>query len=419
MSITRDVSGLDPFPAHANRLTMTDDGNTLLIIDDDANVRKSVVAYMEDSGFTVLEAENGQQGLAIYEEKSPDLIICDLRMPVLGGLSVLKSVASDTLKTPVIVVSGAGVMSDVVEALRLGASDYFIKPVQDLELLEMAVRRSLEQARLRQENKQYRHELELANLDLKTNLSVLQQDQQAGRYVQLKMLPETPKIINGYEFCHKIIPSLYLSGDFVEYVTVGANHITFFMADVSGHGASSAFVTVLLKNLAARLRSRYTHTGEDTILSPAKILDKANKELLSLDLGKYVTMLVGVLDTQNNTLLYSIAAHMPLPILSTGKEAFYLKGKGKPVGLFADAEYEEYSFDLPESFSLALFSDGILEILPRTTLEEKEAYLLDLFHDSLLPLGAVSAKLQLNEVKDAPDDIAVMIVSRTEGNAGR
>lgn len=391
---------------------MTDDGNTLLVIDDDEIVRKSVAAYLEDSGFAVLEAVNGMDGLAKFHQFTPDLVVCDLRMPIVDGISVLKSIAEDSSGTPVIVVSGAGVMSDVVEALRLGASDYFIKPVHDLELLEIAIRRSLEQARLRQENQKYRHELELTNLELKANLEVLQQDHQAGRYVQLKMLPETPKQLGCYQFSHHIIPSLYLSGDFVEYVTVGESHVTFFIADVSGHGASSAFVTVLLKNLAARLRSNYIHTGEQTILSPALMLGKANRELLSLDLGKHVTMFVGVLDQNANSLCYSLAAHMPSPILSDGHNAFYLEGKGRPVGLFEETDYEEYSIDLPKSFNLTMFSDGILEIMPEGTLEEKEASLLAAFNDSLMSLEDITAKLSLDGIQDAPDDIAVMTVAK-------
>lgn len=392
---------------------MSESGNTLLVIDDDTIVRKSVVAYLEDSGFNVVEAVDGQQGLELLRAENPDLVICDLRMPNLDGISVLRAIDESDYDVPVIVVSGAGDMGDVVQALRLGASDYFIKPVAEMALLEMSIRRGLEQARLRHENQRYRQRIEQANLDLKQNLSVLEQDQQAGRYVQMKMLPETPKQIGNYQFSHFIIPSLYLSGDFVEYITVGNEHVTFFIADVSGHGASSAFVTVLLKNLAARLRSSFMHASDFTILSPAKILEKANAELLSLDLGKHVTMFVGVLNTNKNSLRYSMAGHLPAPILAGPESACYLEGTGRPVGLFEDTTYEESSIDLPSVFSLSLFSDGILEILPKPTLAEKEAYLLQMFQGKVLSLKEIIGMLNLSEVKDAPDDIAVMTVATT------
>lgn len=166
--------------------------STILVIDDDTIVRESIVAYLEDSGFNILQAENGEQGLAVFKETSPDLILCDLRMPKMDGLAVLRNVREMSPDTPFIVVSGAGVMTDVVQALRLGASDYIIKPIVDLEVLEYAINRALENAQLILENRRYRESLEEAIHSLENNLHLLQEDQKAGRQVQMKMLPQEP-----------------------------------------------------------------------------------------------------------------------------------------------------------------------------------------------------------------------------------
>ncbi len=99
---------------------MSNSPATLLIIDDDEVVRLSLADYLEDSGFNVLQASNGQQGLEIFEREQPDLIICDLRMPQVDGLTLLRRISELSIDTPVLVLSGAGVMSDVVEALRPG-----------------------------------------------------------------------------------------------------------------------------------------------------------------------------------------------------------------------------------------------------------------------------------------------------------
>ena len=143
---------------------------TLLIIDDDDVVRASLAAYLEDSGFSVLQAGNGQQGLQVFEEHQPDLVICDLRMPQMGGLELIRQVSERAPQLPVIVVSGAGVMSDAVEALRLGAADYLIKPLEDLAVLEHSVRRALDRSRLVLENQRYRDKLEAANRELEASL---------------------------------------------------------------------------------------------------------------------------------------------------------------------------------------------------------------------------------------------------------
>ena len=221
---------------------------TLLIIDDDEVVRASLAAYLEDSGFNVLQASNGLQGLEVFQRENPDLVICDLRMPQVDGLELIRRINALEVEAPVIVVSGAGVMGDVVEALRLGAVDYLIKPLEDLAVLEHSIRRALDRVNLRLENKRYGEQLEVANRELQASLHLLQEDQNAGRQVQMNMLPETPWQVADLQFSHRIIPSLYLSGDFVDYFRVDEHRVAFYLADVSGHGASSAFITVLLFN---------------------------------------------------------------------------------------------------------------------------------------------------------------------------
>jgi sigma-B regulation protein RsbU (phosphoserine phosphatase) len=268
----------------------------LLIIDDDEVVRASLAAYLDDSGFQVLQAGNGLQGLEVFEREQPDVIICDLRMPQIDGLELIRRINVINSEVPVIVVSGAGVMSDAVEALRLGAADYLIKPLEDLAVLEHSIRRALDRSHLRLENQRYREKLEAANRELQASLHLLQEDQNAGRQVQMNMLPVTPWQVDGLEFSHQIIPSLYLSGDFVDYFRVDERRVAFYLADVSGHGASSAFVTVLLKFMTTRLLYEWRRNGVLPEFKPSDVLGHINRGLLNCKLGKHVTMLGGVID---------------------------------------------------------------------------------------------------------------------------
>ncbi|HQW58123.1 MAG TPA: response regulator, partial [Gammaproteobacteria bacterium] len=158
----------------------------ILVIDDDPILRKSIKDYFEDSGFTVIEAENGQVGLEIFKNQKPDLIVTDLQMPVLGGLEVLSAVTKASPETPIVVISEAGGLNDVIKALRIGAWDYLTKPIVQIPVLEHAVCRALERSRLIEENRIYKRELELANQALKKSLDILEEDQEAGRSVQMK-----------------------------------------------------------------------------------------------------------------------------------------------------------------------------------------------------------------------------------------
>jgi serine phosphatase RsbU (regulator of sigma subunit) len=385
---------------------------TLLIIDDDEVVRASLAAYLEDSGFSVLQASNGLEGFDVFERQQPDVVICDLRMPQVDGLELIRRINALQVETPVIVVSGAGVMSDAVEALRLGAADYLIKPLEDLAVLEHSVRRALDRVNLRLENQRYREELEAANRELQASLHLLQEDQNAGRQVQMNMLPVTPWQVDGLKFAHQIIPSLYLSGDFVDYFRVDERRVAFYLADVSGHGASSAFVTVLLKFMTTRLLYESRRNGRLREFKPSEVLGHINRGLINCKLGKHVTMLGGVIDEQSGQLTYSIGGHLPLPVLFCEGEARYLNGRGLPVGLFDEADYADHVLELPDSFSLTLLSDGILDLLPGDTLQEKEAVLPQLVRSAGGTLDGLRQVFGLAKLADMPDDIALLVLSR-------
>jgi len=385
---------------------------TLLIIDDDDVVRASLAAYLEDSGFSVLQAANGLQGLEVFERDKPDLVICDLRMPQIDGLELIRRISALEAEVPVIVVSGAGGMSDVVEALRLGAADYLIKPLEDLSVLEHSVQRALDRARLRLENRRYREKLETANRELEASLHLLQEDQNAGRQVQMNMLPLTPWQADDLSFSHQIIPSLYLSGDFVDYFRLDEHRVAFYLADVSGHGASSAFVTVLLKFMTTRLLYESRRGGKLPPFKPSDVLAHINRGLINCKLGKHVTMLGGVIDQAAGTLTYSIGGHLPLPVLYSEGQARYLEGKGLPVGLFEDATYTDLVMEMPGSFSITLLSDGILDLLPGDTLKDKEAALPELVCKAGGGLNGLREVFGLNDLADMPDDIALLVLTR-------
>jgi serine phosphatase RsbU (regulator of sigma subunit) len=384
----------------------------LLIIDDDEVVRASLAAYLDDSGFQVVQAGNGLQGLEVFEREQPDVIICDLRMPQIDGLELIRRINVINSSIPVIVVSGAGVMNDAVEALRLGAADYLIKPLEDLAVLEHSIRRALDRSQLRLENQRYREKLEAANRELQASLHLLQEDQNAGRQVQMNMLPVTPWKVDGLEFAHQIIPSLYLSGDFVDYFRVDERRVAFYLADVSGHGASSAFVTVLLKFMTTRLLYEWRRNGILPEFKPSDVLGHINRGLINCKLGKHVTMLGGVIDEQSGQLTYSIGGHLPLPVLFSDGKASYLEGRGLPVGLFNEATYSDLVMQLPQSFSLSLMSDGILDLLPGDTLKEKEAALPRLISEAGGSLDGLRQVFGLANLRDMPDDIALLVLSR-------
>ena len=385
----------------------------ILIIDDEASVREGMAVYLEDSGYEVHQAKNGLEGLGEFKRLEPEVVLCDLRMPGFDGMDVLRALTDLGIPTSLIIVSGAGGMEDVVNALRLGATDYLIKPVPNLEVLEHAVLRGMERTSLLRENQRYRERLERANIELHESIRLLESDQQAGHAVQMKMFPECDLELAGVRFQHQVMPSLYLSGDFIDYYRVTDTVVGFYLADVSGHGASSAFVTILLKTYVDRLRRRFRNGMDEVILSTALTLNSINNELISLGLGKHLAIFCGLVDTTENVLKYSLGAHFPPPILVNGDEIKTLSGTGLPVGIFNAADYEEISVELEKDFSLILLSDGILEVLPQQPLDQKEAFILEKVMEGNHTVPTLMEAFKLSEVNELPDDIALLVVSQT------
>jgi len=139
---------------------MTKGKARILCIDDEEMIRQTMGDYLTDSGFEIIEAANGREGLEIFQQENPDLILVDLRMPEIDGLDVLAAVTQKSPETPIIVVSGTGVLEDAIEALRRGAWDYITKPVEDMAILEISVVNALKHAQLLRENRQYQENLE-------------------------------------------------------------------------------------------------------------------------------------------------------------------------------------------------------------------------------------------------------------------
>ena len=132
----------------------------LLIVDDDPIIRDSLIVYLEDEGYHCSEAKNGQAMLDFLAAEAVDLAVLDLRMPVLTGVEALRRLRAAGNGTPVIIMSGAGDVHDVVSILRDGACDYLFKPIQDLGLLVQTIERALREQDLLEENRRHRENLE-------------------------------------------------------------------------------------------------------------------------------------------------------------------------------------------------------------------------------------------------------------------
>ena len=129
----------------------------LLIIDDERGIRNTLREILADEGHEVDVAENGKQGLEMAQAKSYDLIFSDIKMPEMDGLELLTALkqGEEAVDTPVVMISGHGDVETAVQALKTGAYDFLLKPL-DLNRILITTKNALENKSLRQETRQLR-----------------------------------------------------------------------------------------------------------------------------------------------------------------------------------------------------------------------------------------------------------------------
>ncbi len=441
----------------------------ILVIDDDPLVRELLTDYLESLGYILSTASGGEEGIHKISATEPDMVLLDLCMPDKDGLSVLKELNGYVMEHPVVVISALDDIRFAVEALHLGAWDYLVKPFNDFSILNHTIEIAFERAELIRENKKYQEKLELlveertreirkkqkelekmnqklkqeilekeriqreleilnqelevrvkertyqleqVNRELKQSLEKLSQDEEAGRKIQLKSLPRKDISWESYHFDYIYFPSLYLSGDFLDIFEIDMNHIGFYVADVSGHGVSSALITMLLKSLMGHYVHRYHSFGDETLMQPHKLVERINEHIIQADLGKYLEIFYGIIQNRDNCMLYTNAGFYPFPMLISETMEQFLELKQPPVGLYPDEQFTACEIELPEQFLLLIASDGIFEIMKNRRLMEKEEEIRHIGRLLYTNSRSLNQIIYMNQNSELNDDVTILIIER-------
>ncbi|HEX2455175.1 MAG TPA: sigma-54 dependent transcriptional regulator [Vicinamibacterales bacterium] len=132
----------------------------ILVVDDEAEIRRSVRMILEYEGYEVMEASSGPEGVALAERESPDLVFLDIKMPGMDGLDALQRIKSGNESIPVVIISGHGTVSTAVEATKAGAFDFIEKPLASERVL-LTIRNALDRTRLADENRSLKRAAEV------------------------------------------------------------------------------------------------------------------------------------------------------------------------------------------------------------------------------------------------------------------
>src|ERR1043165_7930709 len=125
---------------------------SLLIIDDERSIRKTLSEILSFEGYKIEEAADGEEGLKKFREKTFDVVLCDIKMPKVDGLDFLQKAVEINPDVPIIMISGHGTIETAVEAVKKGAYDFIQKP-PDLNRLLITIRNAMERNNLVSEAK--------------------------------------------------------------------------------------------------------------------------------------------------------------------------------------------------------------------------------------------------------------------------
>ena len=360
-------------------------GHSILLIEDDETIRTSAAMYLEDKAFEVYEAENGATAIEMLTEIQPDVIVTDIRMPVMDGFEVCQRLKSnpETGDIPVIFVSALDEVVDKVRGFEAGGVDYITKPFQPDEVIAR-VNTHLTIHRLKREVENRKDQLE-------HELKVVSE-------VQQKLLPKQLPAIDGFKLAVHYETSRYAGGDYYDIIELPDNHWGFLMADAEGHSAPAA---VLMAMTCALFRA-YPGTTTD----PAKMLHYLNEHLCKVAEPSFMTALYAVYDANQKTMRLARAGQ-PLPMIYrfAEKQAIEFTCPGVyPLGI------EPYEIEIPVTETkleagdrFLVYTDGVSE-----RFNEKE----DIYGEKrvLRQLASDSA--------DNPQDVLTSIMADVERFAG-
>ena len=152
--------------AHAQTLTGALAVKTVLVVDDDASILGVVSEVLADDGYEPSTASSAKEAIELLKKNQFALVMTDIRLPGINGIGLLEHVKEVSPKIAVIMITSHGSMRTSIEAVRLGAYDYLLKPSEDLSFISNAAKRAIESYNLDLERSQLIRSLKLSNEEL-------------------------------------------------------------------------------------------------------------------------------------------------------------------------------------------------------------------------------------------------------------
>ena len=340
----------------------------VLVVDDSRLQRRILTGSLKKWGFEVIEAESGEQAMAICATTLPDLVLSDWMMPGMNGLEFCRAFRDMPTEGYgyFILLTSKSEKNEIAQGLDAGADDFLTKPVNPHEL----------RARISAGDRILEMQRELSNVNraMSETLAQLQsvyngidRDLVQARKIQQSLVPELTGKFGASQVSLLLKPCGHIGGDLVGMFSPGLGTLGFYSIDVSGHGITSAMMTARLGGYlsSSHFDQNLAMQGVNyhyKLFPPEKVASLLNARLIA-DAGveEYFTMAYAVVNLHNGQLQVVQAGHPHPLILRQDGTAEYIGDGGLPVGLLPNVPYQQFEAKLEIGDRLLLYSDGFTE----------------------------------------------------------
>ncbi len=400
--------------------------NVSVLVVEDSRAELSILeVVLRNLGYKIHTAHNGIQALQVINKHTIDIVLSDWRMPGMDGFTLCQELHKDEAPAPYfILLTARDAKCDLVAAMDAGADDFISKPYNREELrVRLKAGQRIISMRKAIESK---HQLIEQTLQREQSMHLdLQRDLQAAEKLQRSLLPRSTQPAPGLALAHYFRAVNGVAGDAFNVLPLNERLLAFYHIDVAGHGVRAAMhsfnISQLLSanNESPALKTFDVSQNKVIATPPHRVIAAMNARFQEdPECQDYYTMIYGVLDSLTGRGVFSQAG-MPQPILlqQSGQIATLGKG-GFPVGMFAEATYEDCHFTLREGDRLIIHSDGILSCQTKKGQPLDQARLFQWMKKlAELPMARLHKMFpelmnRAISIDQADDDISLMILER-------
>lgn len=291
----------------------------ILIVEDEAVFRSVLAGYVSSLGATFTVAKNGLEALALIEDFPPDLILCDLIMPEMGGIEFVETLRLQGNRTPVLVISATEKMTDVATLLRLGVEDVLLKPIADLKQLRDALLSSLYPKLFTSQA------IEKSNL-VQDWEALCQNPSKAARLLQ-ELQPPVQQTLSHCRINYRQLTMAENVGLVLDIAALSEDDLGFYCLDVTRAKENGVLAALLLRAIFNGLLRE--HLTNQHLPQMSALLNQVNQLFKQAHLEGQFPLLLGYYHAENkNLILVSAGLHATI---NTGVNQIQLNS-GLPLG---------------------------------------------------------------------------------------